>query len=452
MSETAQIVICGAGITGAAAACFLSQKGVKDVLLIDERPPLSLTSDHSTECYRNWWPDPAMTALMNRSIELMERLAEKSGNAFHLNHRGYLYGTADESQVARLISRSQSISKHGGGELRIHYSIGSNDYFLPSSIDSDPAPGGADLLFGNELVHKYHPFLSKDAVAALHVRRAGWLSAQQLGMHLLESARLRGTQFLPERVASVEVQNGRVKAVQLDSGKTVYTPIFINAAGPFFKEVGKMLGLEIPVFTEYHMKAAIKDSLQVVPRNAPLLIWDDPQSLAWNEEERESLSEDPLTRWMTEILPAGVHTRPEGGADSQTILLLWEYRNRAMQPVWPPPRDDTFAEIALRGLAAMVPRFREYFTRIPQPQVDGGYYTRTRENRPLIGKTEVEGAYLIGAVSGFGIMSACAAGELLANCILGSSLPDYARSFSPLRYRDPEYLENWSELADDGQL
>ena len=34
--------------------------------------PLSLTSDKSTECYRNWWPGPgdAMVRLMNRSIDL----------------------------------------------------------------------------------------------------------------------------------------------------------------------------------------------------------------------------------------------------------------------------------------------------------------------------------------------------------------------------------------------
>src|SRR5256886_11256899 len=37
------------------------------------RSPLSLTSDKSTECYRNWWPGPGddMVALMNRSIDLL---------------------------------------------------------------------------------------------------------------------------------------------------------------------------------------------------------------------------------------------------------------------------------------------------------------------------------------------------------------------------------------------
>ena len=71
MSQTAEVVICGAGITGVAAAHCLARSRMKNILLVDERPPLSFTSDRSTECYRNWWPDPEMLALLNRSIGLM---------------------------------------------------------------------------------------------------------------------------------------------------------------------------------------------------------------------------------------------------------------------------------------------------------------------------------------------------------------------------------------------
>src|SRR5512139_4207828 len=100
---TADIVICGAGIAGIAAAYHLAvRRGIRDILLVDERPPLSLTSDKSTECYRNWWPGPgdAMVRLMNRSIDIMEELAEESGNVFHMNRRGYLFATADPARIA----------------------------------------------------------------------------------------------------------------------------------------------------------------------------------------------------------------------------------------------------------------------------------------------------------------------------------------------------------------
>src|SRR3972149_6060616 len=59
MTETYGAVVCGAGIAGISAAYHLCvTQGLGKVLLVDERPPLSLTSDKSTECYRNWWPGP----------------------------------------------------------------------------------------------------------------------------------------------------------------------------------------------------------------------------------------------------------------------------------------------------------------------------------------------------------------------------------------------------------
>ena len=54
---SADIVICGAGIAGISAAYHLAARhGITDVLLVDEGSPLMMTSDKSTEAYRNWWP------------------------------------------------------------------------------------------------------------------------------------------------------------------------------------------------------------------------------------------------------------------------------------------------------------------------------------------------------------------------------------------------------------
>src|SRR3972149_4002682 len=108
--RTAEIVICGGGIAGIAAAYHLAvQRGVTDGGLVDERPALSLTSDKSTECYRNWWPGPgeAMVALMNRSIDLLEELARESGNVFGMNRRGYLFATADPARAPQFIRRAE---------------------------------------------------------------------------------------------------------------------------------------------------------------------------------------------------------------------------------------------------------------------------------------------------------------------------------------------------------
>ena len=92
------------------------------IALIDEGAPLSLTSDKSTEAYRNWWPGPgdAMVALMNRSIDLLEELARASGNVFRLNRRGYLYATAEPARVAALVAAARDAAERGAGEARVH--------------------------------------------------------------------------------------------------------------------------------------------------------------------------------------------------------------------------------------------------------------------------------------------------------------------------------------------
>jgi glycine/D-amino acid oxidase-like deaminating enzyme len=451
MKRTAEIVICGAGIMGVSAAHFLSRAGYRKILLIDERPPLSFTSDRSTECYRNWWPDGEMLRLMNRSIDLLETLAGESGNVFRMNRRGYLYVTASETRAAELQASAGYISSLGAGPLRFH-TTGSCAYQPSQAEGFHGSPAGADLLIGTDIIQQYFPYVTGEAIAALHVRRAGWLSAQQLGMHLLETARRDGVEYQSGRVIGIDALHGRVNGVQLGSGERIDCPIFINAAGPFLKEVGSLLGVDLPVHTELHLKAALKDPLGVVGREAPLLIWSDPQFLPWEAEEREALSEDEATRWLTAPFPSGVHTRPEGSGDSQTILMLWEYQTQKMDPVWPPPMDESYPEIALRGLAAMLPRMREYFTRMPRPQLDGGYYTKTAENRPLVGPMCVDGAYVAGAVSGYGIMSACGAGELLARYVTGDSLPSYAAAFDLARYDDPQYQKKLAEWGQNGQL
>jgi len=455
---TADVVICGAGIAGIATAYQLTVKhGVGRVVLVDERPPLSLTSDKSTECYRNWWPGPgdAMVSLMNRSIDIIEDLARETGNRINLNRRGYLFATADPARIATFEAVGKEAASLGAGPLRRHTGQPGEPPYVPAPAQGfEGQPTGADLITDQALIREHFPYLSEETVAVIHPRRAGWFSAQQLGMAMLEQARERGARLLPARVEGVEVVKGRVAAVRLRDGgsTTISTRHFVIAAGPFLPHVARMIGVNLPVFHELHVKVAIRDPLRTVGRDAPLLIWTDPIFLPWSEEERALLVESEETRYLLEQFPSGVHARPEGGPDSDMVLILWTYDVTPRQPVFPFTWDPYYPEICLRGLAVMIPGLSAYFGRMPQPFVDGGYYTKTRENRPLIGPLPVEGAYVIGALSGFGLMAACGAGELLAAHLTGGDLPRYAPAFALERYEDPEYqklLETWGET---GQL
>jgi sarcosine oxidase subunit beta len=444
------VVICGAGIAGVAAADALTARGAS-VLLVDERPPLSLTSDKSSECYRNWWPGPdnAMVALMNRSIDLIDALAHETQNAIALNRRGYLYITTDPAQTAQLQQAGETAAALGAGPLRTHVRP---DTYTPSIAHGfDGQPDGADLILDRATLRRFFPCLADAAVAALHVRRCGWLSAQQLGMILLERACSRSARLLRARVEAVEVTDGRVSAVWIDNQR-IATGAFVNAAGPFLRRVGRMVGVDLPVFSERHLKVAFEDHLGIIPRDAPLLICADPQAIAWTDDERAMLADDPEAQSLLDVLPAGAHCRPEGGIGSTWVIALWAYDAAPVEETFPLPAAPYFFDVTLRGLTRIIPALEAYIHRPPRPTIDGGYYTKTRENRPLIGPAGPRGSFVMGAFSGYGIMAACGAADVLAAYISGEALSAWAAAFHPARYDDPAYralLDTWN---DTGQL
>ena len=428
------VVICGAGMAGAATAYHLAVRHrVSDVVLMDEREPLTLTSDKGTQGYRNWWPGPDDTMFrhVSRSIDLLEESALASGNAFRLSRRGYLFVTARQEEATRLEATARGVSKFGMGEVRLHTS---------SRYDPGPPEGfrdrptGADLVVGPE-VRRVWPFLADGALAALHVRRAGWFSGVALGSWLIEQAAAHGATVVRDRMTGVETKGGRMTGVRCASGKTIATEKLVVAPGPGLSDVAKMLGVDLPIIHELHAKLTIRDPKRAVPRDAPFVIWNDPVTIDGKP------------------YPAGIHVRPVDLAHGDELFLIWTLHNEPREYVWPPRFDPGEGELVLKGCWEMAPALRASIPSAASGLVDGGYYCKTPENRPLIGPLGPEGAFVVGALSGTGLMSAHASGEVVANHVMGAKLPDYAKWFLPSRYDDPAYrkkVEEWGPLV--GQL
>jgi glycine/D-amino acid oxidase-like deaminating enzyme len=454
----ADVVICGAGIAGVTTAYQLAVRhGIKNIVIVDPLPPLTMTSDKSTECYRNWWPGPgnAMVQLMNRSIDIMEELHREAPSRLPLHRHGYLFATADPERVDTMIANAEEISRLGAGPLRIHRNASSDPEYIPvTGHDLTKAPDGADLFLDQALIRKHFPNLTDRTVALLHARRCGWFAAQQFGMYMLEQAIVHGVQHVKGKVESVEVVENKIKSVCVHINgelQKIATEKFVIAAGPLQKEVGMMIGVELPVVCEVHLKVMFNDPKHVVPRNMGLLIWNDSVTLPWSDEEREVLAESDETRWLLNEFPSGLHGRPEGEGDM--FLLQWAYHTlEPIEPRFPVPLDSQLPEVALRGMANVLPGLAVYFNQIPRPFVDGGYYARTPENRPLIGPLSVVGAYIIGGLGGFGMMASCGASDLLAKHITGDELPNYAPAFLLSRYDDPGYQRMLRQWGASGQL
>lgn len=443
--SSADVVICGAGIGGIAAAYELAvERRLGRVLIVDPEPPLSVTSDKSTECYRNFWPAPELVRFMNRSIDRLEQWHEESGGRFALNRNGYAYFTAQPERAREFERAATQSAAAGAGALRRHDG-GANRPPPPESAYDRLTPGldGFDLLSDTAAVRRRYPWLRGDVRAALLARRCGWLSAQQLGMWLLERARERGAELMAGEVVAIERGlGGAVSAVTVARGGgtlRVATPAVIDAAGPHAAALARLAGLELPLYAELHGKVMFDDVERVLPRELPLCIWCDPIALAWDAAERAELAQDPELRFLTETMPSGVHFRPEGGPDSRMLLLLWTYHLEPTAVVFPPRFDPYYPEVVLRGMAQMVPEFGRYLDTRRRPFVDGGYYTKTRDNRPLVGPTPVPGFHLLCGLSGWGIMAAAAASELLGAHLAGDREPEGAPWFALSRFADPGY-------------
>lgn len=416
-----EIAIVGAGIAGIATAYYLASKyGQTRIVLIDRFLPMSLTTAKSGENFRDYWPQACMASFARRSLDLMQELADASDDAFDMRFSGYCYVSESADPV-----------------------------FPPNPL----AGSSAGLNRDAAAIRRRYPYLAETIQQVFHVDRAGAIDVHALGSLLLARA----------RDAGVELQQGTVRSIERSSGAFVLNLAtggdraqvaadrLVLAAGPFVDQLAAMIDVELPVESFLQRKIVIPDPERVVPRDMPFTIFADSQTLSWSDEEAELIDDNPDYRWLLGEFPEGLHVKPES---RDQIKLGWAYNRRAERPKWDPEEDLEFPNIVLRGAGRFLPGLSRYAgDRIPTPVVQyAGYYTRTPENWPLIGPLRYEGLYAVAALSGYGTMCACAAGELCADWMFGGELAEYARYFHPDRYSDPEILAEIDGQETDGQL
>ena len=456
--DTTEIAVLGAGLAGIATAYYLCRQDPDlPVTLIDCRSPMSYTSAQSGDNYRNWWPHPTMTAFTNFSIDLLEEISLQSGNRINMTRRGYLLTTRSASVDSLIDSLHAGYNDSEQDTIRTHtastleaYSVGHANW--------QSASRGVDVLSDPQLIAASFPSISKEIRHAIHVRRAGDISGQQLGQFMLEQ--LRETACRRAAATVTGIQRGAKFSIELvdrEGTRQLTATTVINAAGPFAPDIAAMLDVELPIRNFYHQKIAFEDKYAAIPRDLPFVCDLDEFEFDWDEEDCELLREDSETHWLTERLPGGMHCRPEGGDRAEWVKIGWAYNQQSSQPQQDlenePLKNDQFPEIAMRAAARLNPGLRRYVDDFPSKFVHyGGYYPMTAENWPLIGPMGVEGTYIVGALSGFGSMSACAAGSLCADWVRGEALPSYAEDLSLSRHANQPLMRALVAASSRGVL
>jgi len=454
-----EIAVIGAGFAGIATAYYLcTQYKKSSVLLIDSRPPMSFTSAQSGDNYRNWWPHPTMVNFINYSTDLMESIAMESPDVMHMTRRGYAL-TTRRTDIDDLIAELHT--GYGNAEtdlIRIHSGPTSNTYESSDFKDWAAAPTGVDVLCNRDLIRQTFPSFSTQIANVLHIRRAGDIDGQHMGQYMLQRIQQHGGKRLSAHLKSiVQKQKFELEVERSGNAESINADVIVNAAGPFAKDIAAMIGVDLPLKNVFQQKLAFDDKHNAVSRQQPFSLDLDNQELDWTAEERDLLAEEPELEWLLKPILGGTHCRPEGGDKRTWVKLGWAFNRDPSEPQQEVTNDPhfnpQFPELMLRAASRLNPSLKQYCESFPDRWTHyGGYYPMTNENWPLVGPLGVDGAFITGALSGYGCMAACAAGSICASWIADGELPDYANQLSLARYDDADLMAEIMNSPSKGIL
>jgi sarcosine oxidase, subunit beta len=376
LPRTAELVIVGGGIVGAATAFHAARAGLR-TLVLERRPALcSLTTAVAAGGFRLQLETREQLELVRESAELFLNFAEVTGQPGYdagVRQQGYLWLTTTAEgaeRQRRLVERQRAWG-----------------------VD------GVDLLDGDE-ARRAFPFIAPEVVQARFRAADGLLDPKAVTMGLAEASGAEAV--VGCGVVGFRLRGGRVVEVETTLGSVAAGAVVV-AAGPFSGEVARLAGVELPVTAVRRQKLVMPEVPQVPPA-APMTIDDD----------------------------TGVHWRP---AFLGASLLFADPTTPPSPPSEDVPLDHRFAFQLLDpaspvSVSRVAPFWREVWAAWSAPwMLQAGHYTMTPDHRPLIGPTEVEGLLVNTGYSGRGVMAGPAGSRRLVDLLTGRTAP----AANPLR-------------------
>jgi sarcosine oxidase subunit beta len=219
MNEIADVVVVGGGVIGCSVAYYLAKKGVR-VIVVERKEGLSGGASGANQggCPLQLFESPVLE-LARESLKLYKNLAEEIGCDIEYENVGSLVCSVDEKQ-------HPDMEKH----FRNKQAEGIN----------------VRVVEGHEL-RKLEPTLGEDVVVGVEEWDSCTVNPFKVNYGLAYAARKLGTEFLfSSQVKKIETDKERIASVITDREK-IKTNFLVNAAGAWASEIGKMLGLTIPV-------------------------------------------------------------------------------------------------------------------------------------------------------------------------------------------------------------
>lgn len=362
----AQVVIIGGGVGGTSIAYHLTKMGWKDVVLVERHELTAGSTWHSAGLVGQLRSDANLTKMMKYSTDLYRKIGEETGVDTGWREVGGL-------RLASSPERMQDLQRIVGM---------ARSFGMP-----------IELLSPQE-AHKLFPLMNIDGVlGAAFTPTDGVIDPTLLTNALAAGAKSRGAKiFLETNVEAINVKNGRVTEVVTNRG-TIKTEVVVNAAGQWGGEVGKMVGLNLPVVPMAHLYIITKP-VDGLGHDVPTL--RDPDLLVYWREEVGGFVTGGYER---NPAPFGLNGIPK------------DFKYQLLPPDW--ERFNPLMENSIKRVPAV--------EKAEIRQLLNGPEGFTPDGEFLLGPTDVKGFWVACAFCAHGLAGAGGIGKTMAEWIIDGS-------------------------------
>lgn len=240
MKSHAQAVVIGGGVVGCSVLFHLARAGFKDVVLLERDELTSGSTWHAAGGMHTINGDPNVAKLQKYTLELYKEIEELSGQATGVHVTGGVLLAATEARMDWLRA------------------VVAKGRYLGLDLEEISA----------EEAHRLMPLIDPSQfVGAVRNSEDGHLDPSGVTHAYAKAARTLGAEI--ERFTKVEeivrLPDGRWRVVT-NKGEIIADNV-VNAGGLWAREVGRMVGLELPVLAMEHMYLITEDMPEVAEWN-----------------------------------------------------------------------------------------------------------------------------------------------------------------------------------------
>ena len=255
----ARVVIIGGGIMGCSTAYHLAKNGFKDVVLLEQGRLSGGTTWHAAGLVGQLRGFQNLTRLIQYSTRLYAGLEAETGLATGWKQCGSLSVARTEERMTYLRRSAATANKQG-----------------VVCEELTPLQAG----------EKYPIMRTDDLVGAVWLPGDGKANPADITQALARGARNNGVKiFEKTRVTGIDVEDGpagrRVTGVRTAEG-AIKAEIVVNCGGQWARQVGRLVGVTVPLFSCEHMYI-VTEKMEGVPRDLPVM--RDPDGYIYFKEE-----------------------------------------------------------------------------------------------------------------------------------------------------------------------